>query len=271
MGGLFGGMSLRSKGLRYKLIVALSLVVLATLVFLGYLFPGVSSIFSNKTNLHIVVGIVLFIIVLGFVTIIQMIEPIIKITGEAKKIAEGDLGRKIQSTRQDEIGELGSALNRMSRRIQENMEELKVFSEKTEIINSEINKRIVALSNLLQISHLISQNAELKNIIDTGVEKCLSSGDMTLGCLILKDRQTSSFVIASLHGLRRDELVTRGLLNSKVTLGMGVLGKALLRQDAVVMDRQAQATSEINDFKKNFMVKSAIVMPIFTKDKTHGL
>ena len=271
MSELFVRMSMRSKGLRYKLIVSFSLLILAILVFLGYLFPGVSSVFLNKANLSIVVVIVIFIVILGFINIILMIEPIIKITGEARKIAEGDLDREIKLTRQDEIGQLGIALNRMSKRIRENMEELKVFGEKTEIINTEINRRILVLSNLLQISHLISQNAQLHEIIDLGVEKCLSSGEMTLGCLILKDRQTNNFAVKSLRGVKQEELKEKGLLNLKIVLGAGILGKAFLKQEAVVIDKQTHATSEINELRKTFSIKNAIIMPIYTRDKAYGI
>ena len=180
------------KGLRHELAIAFGLVIVAILAFLAYLFPGVSSIFGLKTNLNYVVILGIAIVFLAFTWMGQMmINPVIKMSDEAKKIADGDLTREIKLIREDEIGELGDALNRMTSRIKENMEELKVFSEKTEAINTEINKRILSLSSLLQISNLISGNAKLDEIIEASMEKCLLAGKMALACLILKDRQTN--------------------------------------------------------------------------------
>src|SRR3989338_3290210 len=109
--------SLRLKGLRHELVFVFALVMIAVLVFLGYLFPGKFSPFELRTYLPHVAGLAIFVIILAFFWIKQMvINPMIKISSEAKKIADGDYTRQIELGREDEIGELGQALNRMTAR-----------------------------------------------------------------------------------------------------------------------------------------------------------
>lgn len=263
--------SLSSKRLRHEMAVAFGLVAMAILVFVGYLFPGVSSFFFVKTHLYLVMAIVFFIIILGFLSVVQMIEPVIKISHEAKKIADGDLTRQIELGRDDEIGELGQALNRMTMRIRHDMEELKVFSEKTEEINSEINKRIVALSSLLQISSLISQNTPLDEIIELGVDRCVSAGEMSFGCLILKDRYTSEFGVKTILGHQRRSLAEKGVNNFKVKLSDGLLGRAILKQESIVLDKNSKVNDDIKALRELFSCANMIIVPVASRDKVHGL
>lgn len=260
------------KGLRYELAIAFGLVMVAILVFLGYLFPGPSSIFSLKTNLIYTIVIAFVIVFLAFTWIRQvMVNPVIKMSREAKKIADGDLTREITLVRGDEIGELGDALNRMTSRIRENMEELKTFGEKTELINTQINKRILTLSSLLQINNLISSNADLDEIIAVGMERCLLSGEMVLGCVIVKDRQTNEFLMRAIHGSKRADLFSRGMGNYKVKLSEGLLGKSILKQETIIIDKNTKDAPDINEFKKSFSLLNALLVPVVSRGKVYGL
>ena len=260
------------KGLRYELAIAFGLVMVAILVFLGYLFPGPSSVFSLKSSVVYAVVIAFVIVFLAFTWMRQvMVNPLIKMSHEAQKIADGDLTREITPVRGDEIGELGDALNRMTLRIRENMEELKTFGAKTEAINAQINRRILSLSSLLQINNLISSNADLDEIIEVGMERCLSSADMGLGCVILKDRQTNEFVMRAIYGPHRGDLLGRGMGNYKVKLSEGILSKSILKQETIILDKNTKDTPEINEFKKLFILTNALFIPIVSRSKVYGL
>ena len=77
----------------------------------------------------------------------------------------------------DELGDLGQALNEMTKRIRGNMDELKGYSEKTTEINFEIQKRVLVLSSLLQVSSLISQGAKLEEIFKITVDPTGAAAD----------------------------------------------------------------------------------------------
>ncbi len=259
----------RLKGLRHELAFAFGLVMLATLVFLGYLFPGISSAFSVQTHLPYAVFLAVLIVVLAFLWIRQvLINPVINIS---QRIAAGDYNRQIVLTREDEIGELGDALNRMTSRIRTDMEELKNFGQKTEAINADINKRILSLSGLLQISNLISQNTQLDKIVDVGVERCLSSGEMSLGCLILKDERTNDFTVKTIQGALKDLLLSQDLDQLRIKLGEGLLGLIILKRETLLIDRNSKETAEIRDFRKQFSIVNCLGLPISCRGKTHGI
>ena len=134
---------LSNKYLRQEILIAFCLIILTLLVFLGYLFPGVSasSWFSNRNTLPLVIAILIIILMTGFLIIWQIVEPVIRLSRDAKMIAGGDLSREIRLVREDELGELGSSVNALTRRIRENVEELNSLNKKTEVLNDEINNR----------------------------------------------------------------------------------------------------------------------------------
>ena len=267
----FKKLFITSQGVRNELRIAFGLILLAFLVFLGYLFPGVSSWFEMRSFLHVIVLIVFFIVVIGFIIIVQVIEPVIRISKEAAIIADGNFDREIKLFRQDEIGQLADALNRMTNRMKQNVEELKSFSETTEVVNKEMNRRVLLLSNLLQVSTLIAQNAQFSEVLAEGMRKCLSSQGMSSAGLLLKERETGDYHIHNMIGENSAELLAQGIKNVKFKLGVGLLGKALLRQDMAVLDANIPVTKEMKEFCEQFLMQSAAIVPVAANGNVYGL
>lgn len=268
---IFKKILLSSRRVRNELTVAFGLILLVVLVFLAYLLPGVSSWFEAKSFLNVIIVIVFFILILGFVIIVQMIEPVVKMSREAQMIAGGDLTREIELSREDEIGQLGAALNQMTLRMKENVEELKSFSKMSETINIEINKRILILSNLMQISSLIAQNAELMEVAEMAIDKCLSLGAMTLAVFIFKDQDTSDYSVHCLSGRNGPQLLDQGIKNLRIKLGKGFLGKTILKKEVVVIDQSLSLTEEMKEFMNQFSLRNAVIIPIILKGNVYGL
>lgn len=263
---------LSSRGLKNELWVAFGLIVLSFLVFLGYLFPGVSSLFDAKASLPFITFIVCFIMAISFFILIQIVYPIVKLSHEAKRIAGGDFSHQVVTTaREDEIGELSTALNQMTHRIKDNLEELKSLSQKTGSIKDEIDRKILVLSHLIEVSSLIAQNASLNQVLEFVINKSLESEVISLGCIILKDRETNKFKLQYLRGPKCEELVTRGIGRLEIKLGDGLLGKAMLQQDIFIIDSHTKLTPEMQDFSAQFDLKNAILSPITSKGNVFGL
>jgi diguanylate cyclase (GGDEF)-like protein len=263
---------LSSKKLSTEVLIAFGLIVLTLLVLVGYIYPGVTtSLFSVRNSLPYVIGIGILIVVFGFFIIIQIVEPIIKISQEAKMIVGGDLSRQIKISRKDEVGDLGNSFNFLTGRIRESLDELQTLSQKTESLNHEIESRISILSNLMEISNQIAQKAPLNDILDTIVKKSLASHRMSFGCIILRDRVTNQFKIQYLSEKKKEILLSKDIKNTKIQLGQGLLGKALLRQNAVLIDSRTQTNQEVEEFKGRFLIRNAIVTPISSKGTAYGL
>lgn len=267
----FNKMFLSSRHLKTELKIAFGLILISILVFLGYLFPGASSLFIAKDWLSIVVIIALFITVVGFVIILQIVNPIIKICNEAKLIADGNLERELEMAREDEIGELGTAINQMTRRIRDNVEELQVFSKKTESVNAEINRRVVMLTSLVEISNLIAQNADLEAILRASVDKCLEFGRMSFSCLVLKNMTTGEFKFHMVAGKKAQGLIEQGFLNVPIKLGKGVVGKTILKQNVIAIDKNTTVNDEVADFKNLLLMNNAVLAPITSKGNVFGV
>ena len=267
----FDKIFLSTSNLKHQLRVAFGLIIIATLVFVGYLFPGISSWFHERSMLHIVVLIAVGNIFIGFVIIKGIVDPIVQLTNEARMIADGNFERHIEMRREDEIGALGTALNHMTRHIKDNLEELSNYSKRTEAINAEISRRVLTLSSLVEISNLIAQNADLQVILRASVEKCLEFGDMTLGCLVLKNPDTGEFQVQMLSGLSSDDLMDVGITGMKINLGRGLIGKTILRQSILVLDQSSEGSDEIIEFKNKFSVTNAVLAPITSKGNVFGV
>lgn len=268
---IFSGQVLSSRKIKDEVLVAFGLIVVTILVLLGYLFPGVSSLFETRNALPIIIAIVLVFVVTGFTIIVQIVEPLVKITKEAERISQGEFNREIELAREDELGELSSALNSMTRKIRDNFQELERLGQTADSLNQEITRRIAMLSSLVDISNKIAQNSSLDEILQISIEKCFSLSEMSLAGVVLKDWKTGEFKVHHFYGSQAETLLNSGLKDSLVQLGKGLLGKTILRQRPLVIDQKTPADSEGQDFTATFLVKNVMAVPISSKGSAYGV
>jgi diguanylate cyclase (GGDEF)-like protein len=209
--------------------------------------------------------------ILGFIIAKEMIDHVIRISSDARIIANGNLEHKIFVDRKDELGDLGKSLAELTRRIKDNMEELESYSEKTKDISLEINKRVMALSNLLHISNLISKSASLNEILELIVEKIINIGDSNLSFLILYDEANNDYILKSMHGPKSAVLTSMGLDRFRLKLGEGALGKILQARETLVLDSRQAISKEIEDFQATFSIVNTLIVPVVVRDKAYGL
>ena len=139
-------LSLNSQGLRCRLMSAFALMaVLPLLIFAQNIFPSLKP--TEEPTLLLLAAIIFSL--LGLSLMINILKPISRLTAGARALANGTLIPKFELRREDEIGQLGDALNRMGEGLRRSVNELKVHEEKTERFNREIRElleRIEALS-----------------------------------------------------------------------------------------------------------------------------
>ncbi len=164
--------SLSSRGIKYKLIVAVCLMsVIPFLVCLNYIFPSLLTNLMTRSILPLLLVIMLGMIILGFIIIKQILDPVVNLSRHASLIAEGNFEKPINTQGEDEVGQLGKALNQLTVKIKRSMDELKDYGSKTAQINMEIQKRVFFMAALLQISDLIAQGEKLDAILHICLEK----------------------------------------------------------------------------------------------------
>jgi len=194
--------SMVPKGLRYKTMIAFSLMSLIPIlvcawVVITYIIPNIN-LFCGLTlgNISFILFICIVISMLGFYITKEMIDPVIRMAEDAKIIAEGDITKDIDIIREDEVGDLSKSLNMMTQKIRENMEELKTYGERTKLINLEINKKVVALSGLLQIGNLISSSKKLDSILNFITQKVSDIENNSAVLLILAGENLKEYTAA---------------------------------------------------------------------------
>lgn len=258
-------MSLVPKGLRYKTMIAFSLMSLIPLLIsfwlaITYIFPNTNILGLSLGNISFILIIALFISVLGLYLTKEMIDPVIKIADDARVMAEGNTDKIIEVSREDEIGDLGTSLNIMTQKIRNNIEELKTYGEQTKLINIEINKKVLALSSLLQIGNLISSTNELIPILDFIAEKVSDVEDGSISFVMMLDEPSREF--KAVTGSNIEEHKLKGLR----------IKEGEIPPRIIIKDKNTSAKMEaIDRLIASLEIKNTAILPIVVSKKMYGL
>lgn len=257
------------KGLRYKLMLAFSLMSIIPLLACMYLisnfiFPQFQHMFS--TSAIMVTALVISILGLGFAK--GLIDPVIDMAIEARIIASGAYDRQIAVSSDDEVGNLGESINVMTQRIKNNLDELKTYGQKTREINAEIHKKILALSSLLQIGDIISTGSmKLDSVLDFAIQKVAMIFDTGFGVLYMARPKEGDYIVKASYNIEDEKLVDIVIKES----GQGILEKALENRSILVIDDTMKDTKVIENLKNTYNVKNLLALPIFSGKRSIGL
>ncbi|MDP2927525.1 MAG: diguanylate cyclase [Candidatus Omnitrophota bacterium] len=254
--------SLNSRTVKQKLMVAFQLMFILPFLVCVYLlsiyiFP------KSGIRLDIIVYLAVstFLAIVGLLVIKEIFDRLTSVATEAKFIAAGDINRKLQVRHGDEVGELGNVLNQLTHRIRSNMDELKDYSEKTTEINIEIQRKIIVLSNLMQISVLISQGAKFEEVLKIAVEKSRALANSEIAFLLFKDELEDSFRMKVADGIKSDYLMT-----VEITSKDDIYNKTFNLNKLLILDKQNSLNDNLTvDFLAKFQVKNCLAMPIFLR------
>ncbi|RJP29830.1 MAG: diguanylate cyclase [Candidatus Omnitrophota bacterium] len=256
-----------SRGLKYKLRIAVSLMsVLPLLVCLYLVSNYVLPQAGIKMDVAFSVIISIFISVIGFIVIKEIFDRVLMVSNDAKLIAAGDITRRISLEKEDEVGELGEALNQLTQRIRLNMDELKNYGEKTTEINLEIQRRVLVLSSLLQISSLISQGAKLEDILKVVVEKSRLLANSEVAFLLYREDKEDSFSMKIVDGANSQRLMGIQIGES------GVFNKSIKSNKPLIIDKHNILPAHlIEEFDGKFGLRNALALPIYLRGRVTGI
>lgn len=142
----------------------------------------------------------------GLYLTMKLVDPIIRLTHEAKQLAQGAVADVLPVTQSDELGDLTTSLNQLTSRIRDNMVELKQFGERTTQINIDIQKRVLMLSGLLQIGELISKGVQLDAVLDMIVEKLAMLEEHSFSFLCLQPIEDVPLTLRRGRGIAMSQL-----------------------------------------------------------------
>lgn len=264
-------LSLVPRGLRYKLTIAFCLMsIIPLLTFLYIMSNYFNFVFpfdrEDAPRLLFMIVVAVLITLIGLKLARELVDPIIKMAVEAKIIASGDLNRVIEIKREDEIGELATALNQITRRIKDNMDELRLYGERTKDINIEIHKKVIALSGLLQVGNLISSAAEIDEVLDFIIQKITQIGDVTCAFLMLKEIDKDELTMRASSGIP-SELIK----DKRIEIGKSFLGDIALKGKVFFVDSKTKATKDIERFQKEYEMLNFVILPVISGGNPIGI
>jgi len=265
----FKKLTVVNRGLRYKLLIAFSLMSIIPLlacmyVISAYLFPELESL----PTISIVIVVSILISILGLFLARSLIDPVIDMAIEAKLIAGGEYNRKIVAPFEDEVGHLAESINFMTHKIKTNMDELKGYGRKIGEVNQEIQKKMLALSSLLQIGDIISQgSSQLDTLLDLALEKACSIFDAGFGALYMPQEEGGDVILRTSCNIEKENLDDIVIKNS----GNGILEKIIAERSIVIIDKSAKLSKELAGFRLSANVENFIIIPLYSNKRNLGL
>jgi len=252
----------RKRNISFALMSVLPLLVF-TYVVSNYLVPRV----GWKLDIAVSISISVFIAIIGFFLIKEVFDRILSVTSEAKLIAAGDVSRTLEAGELDEVGDLSEALNQLTQRIRDNMDELKNYSEKTTEINVEIQKRVIILSNLLQISSLITQGAKLEEILKLIIEKSRFLSNADTSYLFFREEGQEGFLMKEVDGSN-----SSNMLKINLEVNEPLFERAINTGKPLIIDKDNALTKNLVDgFYEKFKLKNTLALPVFLKRRVIGI
>ncbi len=259
-----GNLSLSSQGLKYKLKISFYLMSILPLLVCLYLVSNyILPKFGLKLDIAITIIISIFVACIGFFVIKEIIDRILAVSSDAKLIAAGDIMRTVESSREDEVGDLGNALNLLTDRIRSNMDELKNYGEKTTEINIEIQKRVLVLSSLLQVSSLISQGAKLDDIFKLTAEKARLLANSELSYLLFRNDNQETFYMKAVDGMNVGHLL-------KITVDPDekIFARLVDSNRPAILDKENVFPEKyVAEFYDKFKIKNNLALPVYLKGR----
>ncbi|MDP2922767.1 MAG: HAMP domain-containing protein, partial [Candidatus Omnitrophota bacterium] len=262
----FRKLSLLPRPLRYKLMVAFSLMSVIPLLITGYLVT--TYIFPTNTdigNVSLIIAICVFIAILGLILAKGMIDPIAKLANHARILARGDFETSLLDIkREDEIGDLSISLNAITRRIKDNMEELRNYGEKTKEINLDIHKKVLALSSLLQIGNLISTKAKIEEILNLVTERIAQVLDAKISFFMMLNEAANQLEFKSAY-----QMDPAFVAIYKAKLGNTFLGEIADTGETFILDSKRQKQNFKGDpqFLSQIGVVNLLILPVTSHGK----
>lgn len=257
-------LALSDQGLNDKLRISfylMSILPLLVCIYLvsNYILPNIG--IRLDVAFSVVISIVIALI--GFFLIKQVFNRVLSVSSEAKMIAAGDISRKIEGQDSDEVGDLGDALNQLTGRIRTNMEELNSYSERTSEINLEIQKRVLVLSNLLQISSLISQSAKLDDVLKVTTEKARLLASSDIAFLLYRQENEEAFSMKAAEGQN-----AQYLFSVKLEPQEELFERLTKINRPLILDKENIPTDNLNvDFQEKLKLTNALVIPVYLKGR----
>jgi len=148
------------------------------------------------------------------------------------------------------------------------MDELKGYGQRMGEVNTEIHKKMLALSSLLQIGDIISSgSAQLDSLLELALEKAATIVETGFGVLYLPKSDDGDLIANISYGLGKERLNDLAIKRN----GYGAIDKILDDRSLITIDSGTKLSKDLTAFKSEYGVVNAVIMPLHSGKKMLGL
>jgi len=267
---MFGSrkISLDSRGLKYKLKIAFCLMTVLPLLVCTYLISTyILPQAGFKIDILLSMAISIFIAAVGFYVVHEIVQRIVAVATEVKRIAAGDLSRQLSVGKRDEIDDLGQALNHLTQRIRLNIDELNSYKEVTSQIDQDIQKRLLVLSTLLQVNTLVSQGKKLDEILKFSIDKIRMLTSSQVAYFFLKKVAVAPFELLAAEGVSAEGLRVLNFGDEDP-----LFARAIASGSQVVFDAERPAAPDAKKIiRSRFGGENILASPVFLQNRVTAI
>lgn len=196
-------------------------------------------------------------IVIGWLIISRMINPLHKLEIEARKIGEGNWNLEWPIDRRDEVGRLAQAMKLMAEKVQNLVNKLE----------SHVLERTRALEASAVVSRRLSNILEREVLLMEVVEQLRMAFDYYHVHIYLLDEQQENLVMMAGTGQAGEQLLERG---HKIPIGKGLVGQAVETKATVLAGDVTQAENWLpNPILLD--TRSELAVPIMAGEQVLGV
>ncbi|MGB2879033.1 MAG: diguanylate cyclase [Candidatus Omnitrophota bacterium] len=264
--GVFQDLSLERKSLKYKLMIAFSLMSIIPLLIILYFVA--EYIFPETENLLQVSAIVLctlWISWLGYLLIRQIINPVIDLALETRIIAEGKYGSGVSMIREDELGDIAVAVNTMTGRIRSYIGELQEYSRKTAELNVQIHKKVITLTNLMRVGDLITSGSGFDELGRFTAEKIAGELGDSFSVVFIKENAGNYIAKFFVNNSGRDVYI------DKIEVELPFYEKYFNKLEYFLFDSRPLTKPWQKELKKKLGLVNAIFFPMKVSGRFVGV
>ena len=240
-----GKLSLKEKGLRYKLFIIEALIFVLPFLILSYILYR-NNVFFEFSQI-IILTLVLILILAGLIILRQIFDRFLAVTTAMKKAEAGD--RSLIDIQKDtaELHEITVSFNNI----------MKKFEETT----GELRRRVFELFAIKELTEVASKSLDIHYLLNLLLEKAMSVSRAQIGSVFMVESQKGCFRIVASRGLQSGPKKD-SFININESLARHVVSdkKPLLVQNIETDPR----TQKPNDPK--YGPPSFLSMPIFVRE-----
>lgn len=267
--GWWTQLSLTHQNLQQKLRVAFALMSLIPLSVLAYFAAAyLAPEIPFGWHVPLVIAVCAVVALLGFIVARDLILPVARVAQHARTLAAGGaLEDDTPLARTDEVGELSLALGRINQRIRDYVGQLQHYGGQVKTLNIEIHNRILAFSNLLQVSNLISQGVPLEEVLAYVVEKLSQVDETECYALVVPTDTRDQLLIQIACGAAPQAASLQGAVVSSAWLARVVRDP----RGPVVVDDARRGQHESRELQRVFGLTNAVIAPAVSRGRCLAL